>query len=103
MGNKGIVSNPTVNNFGPPPVQFYWATESIYSTSLSFKYETKATVSVSEAYMPVSLGFLCDAEIKDTSFEGMSVNPDRPLYIHLWSKGPLVLLKVVPIKLKPPS
>jgi hypothetical protein len=77
------------------------------------------------------LGFLCDVEVRDVTFdmgrsamallnmqqgvatdnskagyvafEGMSITPDRPLYVHLWSSDPLKVLQVLRVKLRPPS
>ncbi|HXC42218.1 MAG TPA: hypothetical protein VNY51_01705 [Candidatus Dormibacteraeota bacterium] len=127
----GNVENPTVNNFGPPPVTFRWGAESVTSTNAKFQYETTVTVTPSDAYTPVSLGFLCDVEVRDVrfdmgrsgmallnmqygvatdnpkagyvAFEGMSITPDRPLYVHLWSSDPLRVLQVLKVRLKPPS
>jgi hypothetical protein len=36
-------------------------------------------------------------------FVGMSMNPDRPLYFHLWSSEPLTVLQVVKARIRPPS
>jgi hypothetical protein len=70
----GNVNNPTVNNFGPLPVQFHWSVRDIVpprddddeaNPSLSkFKYEKEVTVNVSAPYTPVSIGIICDSHLE---------------------------------------
>lgn len=65
----GTVTNPTVNNYGPPPVEIRFDEHSIQSTDPEFEYEAEVTVSASASYTPVSLDFICDSEIKKVSFD----------------------------------
>jgi hypothetical protein len=111
----GTVTNPTVNNYGPPPVEIRFDEHSIQSTDPEFEYEAEVTVSASASYTPVSLEFICDSEIKKVSFDfgrfgavllnvrngvsddnkigfvafdGTAVAPERPLYVHIWGSSP---------------
>jgi hypothetical protein len=65
----GNVENPTVNNFGPPPVrltltQVRDVIPPAASGQSEYKYEKELTVSVSGSYSPVSVGVLCDKPLK---------------------------------------
>jgi hypothetical protein len=128
-GQTGGITAGQVN-FGPPPVTFSWKADNVTSTDQKFPYETTVTVTPTDAYSPVSLGFFCDAEVKAlrfdmgnsgmallnaqsgvatdnpkagyVAFEGMSITPARPLYVHLWSSEPLKVIQVTKVNLRPP-
>lgn len=122
----GTVTNPTVNNYGPPPVEVRFNARSIQSTDPLFEYETEVTVSASASYTPVSLAFICDSEIKNVTFdfgrfaaallnvrfgvsgdnkigfvtfEGTAVTPEHPLYVHIWASSPFHITDVKQAKL----
>jgi hypothetical protein len=114
--NGGNVTNPTVNNYGPLPVQITFNAHGVPSTDAQFQYEAEVTISVSASYTPVSLAFVCDSKVEKISsdfgqfssmrlnerfgidgdndkvaflyFEGSPVTPDHPLYVHLWASTP---------------
>jgi len=125
----GQVTNPTVNNYGAPPMEIKFSAESVTSTKSEFPYETKVTISTSVGYTPVSLAILCDVALApDVTFDfgtngmalfspssglalednkialvkfgGTAVSEDSPLYVHLWSKEPLHVLKVVQVRVR---
>lgn len=70
----GNVQNPTVNNFGPPPVEMRWSVRDVVPpladgsetpTPSQFKFEKEVTVMVSAPYSPVSIGIVCDSHLED--------------------------------------
>jgi hypothetical protein len=68
IGGDASVTNPTVNNFGPPPLEMKWSAKSVNRPQLtedkkSFKYQQQVTVTVNQRYTPVSVGVLCSADI----------------------------------------
>jgi hypothetical protein len=122
----GMVTNPTVNNYGPPPVEIRFNARPIPSTDPKFEYEAEVTISVNATYSPVSLAFICDSEIKNVTFdfgrfaaallnvrvgvsannkigfvtfEGTAVTPERPLYVHIWASSPFRVTDVKQAKL----
>jgi hypothetical protein len=123
----GTVTNPTVNNYGPPPVEIKFNTRPILSTDPQFEIEAEVTISVNAPYSPVSLAFICDSEIKkvradfgrfspgmvnvsfsvDASnnkvglvlFDVPPVTPERPLYVHIWASSPFRVTDVEQAKL----
>jgi hypothetical protein len=122
----GTVTNPTVNNYGPPPVEIRFNARSIQSTDPQFEYEAEVTISVNASYSPVSLAFICESEIKKVTFdfgrfaaallnerigvsgdnkigfvtfEGTAVTPERPLYVHIWASSPFRVTDVKQAKL----
>jgi hypothetical protein len=124
----GQVGSATVNNFGPPPLEVKWKAEPVTTTNPEFAYETRVTVSVNTDYTPVSLAFMCDTEISDihydlgpaasvqlnafwgtakddtkiglVKFGGTPMSPDTPLYVSIWSKEPLHVLRVIHAKIR---
>jgi hypothetical protein len=116
-------------NLGPPPMKIKFSTESVTSTKPEFSYETKVIISTSVNYTPVSLAIICDVALAPSvsfdfgpngatllgvssglalednkvawvKFGGTAVSEDYPLYVHVWSKEPLHVLKVVPARVK---
>jgi hypothetical protein len=71
----------SVNNFGPPPVTFTWATRDIVppveadNKPSQYKYEKEVIATPSAAYTPVSIAVSCDSEIEaiDSRPDGASV------------------------------
>jgi hypothetical protein len=72
----GNVRNPTVNNYGPPPVEMRWSVRDVIPpmsdgsdtpTPSQFKFEQEVTVMVSARYTPVSIGVLCDSHLEDVN------------------------------------
>jgi hypothetical protein len=72
----GNVQNPTVNNYGPPPVEIRWNVRDVVPptadgsdtpTPSQFKFEKEVTVMVSAPYTPVSIGVQCDSHLEDAS------------------------------------
>ncbi len=129
IANSGtIIGNPTVNNFGPPPVELHWIAESIASAKPDFANETRITVSVNTPYTPVSLAFVCDADVEGIEFNfgsaaaallnvstgtdsnnrkiaflkfgGTPITPETPLYVLIWSNEPLHVLQVGPARFR---
>lgn len=119
----------TVNNFGPPPITFQWKTESMDSTKAGFPHKTMVTITPSDTYTPVSLAIVCDVELQQevrfdfgtnasallspssgvtledkkiayVKFGGTAVTPDTPLFVYLWSKEPLQVLRIVQAKIR---
>lgn len=117
----GNVTNPTVNNFGPPPITVTWKANDAPSLRPEYRYMKDVVVSVSATWQPVSLGVICDSEIGmvfanfasggafSNDREGVEVNnhkigyvyfktqpltSDEPLHIYVFSNQPLSILDV---------
>lgn len=63
------LGSQTVNNFGPPPIQFTWETRDVVppmegEKPSQYKYEKELTVTPSATYTPVSIAVFCDSELE---------------------------------------
>lgn len=127
-GQQGGITAGQIN-IGPPPMEIKFSAEAVPSTKSDFPYETKVTIFTTVAYTPVSLAVVCnvalapdvtfdfgpngsalfspssglsleDNKVALVRFGGTAISEDTPLYVHLWSKEPLQVLKVVQAKIK---
>jgi len=120
----GTVTNPTVNNFGPPPLQITWSVSDTPPRG-NFSFAKAVTVRTNVYYSPVYLAIFCDADVDDVILTGVSmgvtigyvnndkkswyvritgppVTPDSPLTIVVESSKPFNVLEVSKVEAKQP-
>ena len=109
IGGNAQVSSPTVNNYGPPPLEIRWTDRSVTPDRSGFAYEKEVLVSVNTGYTPVSLAVLCDSEISEImpalstmdmrtgisnktvgliSFRSPTITADEPLIVRIYAQNP---------------
>jgi hypothetical protein len=70
----GTVTNPTVNNFGPPPLKLTWSVVPGEATA-KFPYRQNVTVKTNVDFHPVSVAVICDGEINQIQAYGAMFFP----------------------------
>ena len=120
----GSVTNPTVNNFGPSPLQLVWSVGEMPENRPNI-FEKTVTIKSNTYYSPVNIVILCDSEIENASPFGVSigasaypitedkkswflrvlnppVTPDSPMTVLVQSKKPFKVLDVRKVETKQP-
>ncbi|MGA8500025.1 MAG: hypothetical protein WB683_00620 [Candidatus Sulfotelmatobacter sp.] len=124
--SPNIIGASNTVNCGAAATEIKWQQRDVIPPALpedkhEFKFEKQITVMVNGTYTPVSLGFVCDAEIEEVDvgmegaymrlmprtgtdrdnhkmgfayFEGTPATPERPLFISVWSNQPFSVLEV---------
>jgi hypothetical protein len=120
----GNVTNPTVNNFGPPPLQLSWSVSDLPSQEAS-SFAKTVTVKSNVYYAPVNVAIFCDTEVDGVSPTGASmgvvigninndkkswwvrlssppITPDSPLTVLVKSSRPFNVVSVRKVATKQP-
>ena len=124
-------NNQATVNCGPSPLEIKWATHDVVPPAMTedkkqFRFEKQIMVTVNQTYTPISLGFVCNAEIEAVNvgmegaymlslsrmgtdrdnkklgfvyFEGTPATPAKPLFISVWSNQPFAVLSVAKAKI----
>lgn len=118
----GTLIQPTINNFGPPPLQVSVdVTEG--QPGYGYAYAKSITLHSNGSYSPVSLGVFCDADIDSivpmgvilslvvgqfsqgdkkawyVTFDSPAVTPERSVVIEVLSKNPFNVIDVKRVRL----
>jgi hypothetical protein len=120
----GTVTNPTVNNFGPPSLQITWSVSDTPPQG-NFSFAKAVTVKTNVYYSPVYIAIFCDADVDDViltrvsmgvtigyvnndkkswyvRITGPPVTPDSPLTIVVESRKPFNVLDVRKVEVNQP-
>lgn len=125
----GTVNNPTVNNYGPPPLKLTWQSQTEDPSQFSFKakFVQLLTIKSNVMWTPVSLAIICDGEIlrvmpNNGAFANLLIGiasenkdiglvrytspvlaPGAPVEIFVFSDVPVNITNVVPVNIKQPQ
>lgn len=122
----GTVINPQVNNYGeppPPPLSLRFTAEpQPVNPSATFPYSSMVTIYVNRVWEEPSVAVICDGTVGDVQIGGISfysymgvadsdpriglarrqgppVTPDNPMVVLIYSKEPVKVIDVKPVKI----